>query len=70
MAKIGIAIDKWKLGIFNKALNDAGFTVKKGPGVTADTLMLSVATDNVDKLAEVIKMANEHAAYEKEKRGK
>ncbi len=70
MAKVAIAIDDWKLDIFDRALTDAGFTFVKGPDVTPDTLLLSVETKFVDNLAAVIKFANERAAYEKEKRGK
>lgn len=69
-AKVGIAIDAWKFDIFNKALTDAGFTFVKHPGVTADTLLLSVKTEFPGMLADTIKFANDRAAYEKEKRGK
>jgi len=69
MAKTAIAIDDWKLDIFDKALTDAGYTYVKNPGVTRDTLLLSVETDNIPRLAQVVKMANEKAAIEKTRMG-
>lgn len=67
MAKIGIGIDDWKLDIFDKALKDAGYTYVENQGVTRDTLLLSVETDDVNRLGQVVKLANERAALEKGK---
>lgn len=59
--KIGIVIDDWKIIIFDRRLKRAGFTYEKHPGVTADSLMLVVITDEKTKLAKVIKEANTEA---------
>ena len=67
--KAGIAIDAWKLDIFTKRLTDAGYTFERGPGLVADTLMLYVITDDLPKLAVVVKEANTQCAREK-KRGR
>ena len=59
--KIAIVIDDWKIIIFDRRLKKAGFIYKKHPGVTADSLMLVVITDEKTKLAKVIKEANTEA---------
>ena len=38
--RVGIAIDRWKLPIFNKHLAAAGLKHSSGPGVTDDTMLL------------------------------
>lgn len=43
---IGIAIDKWKLPIFKRNLDRAGFTFTEHPGLTPDMLLLKVVTNN------------------------
>ncbi len=69
MAKIAICIDDWKLDIFTKTLNAAEFMFTTHPGVTDDTLTLSVETSEVERLTIVINTAQERAALEKHKRG-
>lgn len=44
-----VCIDFWKLDIFSEELHKAGYTFTKNPGVTPDTLTLSVSyTDMAD----------------------
>jgi len=58
MSTCGIAIDAWKLPIFKRVLTNAGYTFTKNPGLTADTLLLKVKTDNILALKTVIEKAN------------
>ena len=60
--KAGIAIDAWKLPIFERHLTQAGYAFEQGPGLTADTLLLSVTTDAVYALSVVLRAANTEAA--------
>jgi len=55
--KIGIAIDSWKLPIFHAHLTTSGFIYEKNPGVM-DSLLLTVHTENKDKLMLVVQSAN------------
>lgn len=43
----GIAIDQWKLPVFERRLTAAHFAYEICPGVTADTLLLRVTTDDL-----------------------
>ena len=60
--KIAIAIDDWKLPIFERHLAQAGYAYTKGPGVTADTRLLTVRTENAEALETVVRAANTEAA--------
>ena len=60
--KIGIAIDGYKLNTFTKHLSVAGYTFNKSPGLTGDTLLLTVETHDKDALEKVIRAANTEAA--------
>jgi len=60
--KAGIAIDDWKLPIFERHLTQAGHSYEKGPGVTKDTLLLTVVADDMKALEKVVRAANEEAA--------
>lgn len=60
--KAAIVIDDWKLPIFERRLVHAGYSYMKHPGVTNDTLTLSVITDDVKALAKVVRAANAEAA--------
>jgi hypothetical protein len=62
MKKVAIAIDDWKLAIFARRLSAAGYPYEKGAGVTPDTLMLYVKTENVEALEHVVRAANAEAA--------
>jgi hypothetical protein len=60
--KAGIAIDNWKLPIFDRHLTQAGYTYKKGPGLTKCTMFLQVKTDDPKALEIVVRAANTEAA--------
>lgn len=53
----GVAIDKWKLSIFKKHLDEAGFKYTEHPGVTKDTLLLKVETVSAGALQPTIEKA-------------
>lgn len=61
MSTAGIAIDNWKLPIFERHLSQSGYTFEKCP-FTVDTMLLTVKTTNIEALAHVIKKANTEAA--------
>lgn len=59
--RVGIAIDPWKLPIFERHLKQSGYlfeTVKAHD----DMMLLKVETENVPALVIVIKAANSEAA--------
>ena len=60
--KAAIAIDTWKLPIFERRLKQNGYTYTQSKGVTDDTMLLYVRTDNVMALETVIREANIEAA--------
>ena len=64
----GIAIDSWKESIFEHRLKAAGYDFTKGPGVTEDTLMLKVTTNDPKSLYDVVRAANQEAARVKGQR--
>lgn len=63
--KAAIVIDDWKLPIFERRLSQAGYAYEKGPGVTDDTLVLTVETGDVKALETVVRAANTEAATKK-----
>lgn len=67
MKTAGVAIDDWKLEIFKRHLDAAGYTYTVHPGLTSDTLLLKVPCEWAHKLMPVIKAANDEAAQTKEK---
>lgn len=62
--RAGVAIDSWKLSIFEKHLTEAGYTYETRPGVTSDSLMLHVVVDNssLHDLHKAVLAANTEAA--------
>lgn len=62
MQKAAIVIDGWKLSIFERHLTQVGYSYEKGPGITADTLLITVKTENIEALGIVVKAANTEAA--------
>lgn len=58
----GIVIDDWKLSIFERHLSAAGYNYTTGSGVTEDTLLLKVKTENMKALEVVVRAANDEAA--------
>lgn len=60
--KAGIALDNWKFSIFERRLTQAGYSFKRTDGLTKDAMILTVETDNLEALHEVLKSANTEAA--------
>jgi hypothetical protein len=52
--KASIAVDNWKLPVFRRRLTEAGYEYKDAGGFTADTTILTVETDNMLKLKQVL----------------
>jgi hypothetical protein len=59
--KIAIAIDNWKLPIFDRHLSQAGYTYAQVP-FTDGTMLLKAETTNAQALAQVTLAANTEAA--------
>lgn len=62
MKKAAIAIDDWKLSIFERCLEQAGYQFKNAGLFTTGTLILQVETTNLVALGVVVKAANDEAA--------
>ena len=62
MSKAAIAIDSWKLPIFERHLAQAGYQFDNAGTFVAGTLILKVDTDNLVALAGVVRAANTEAA--------
>lgn len=60
--KAGIAVDAWKLPIFERHLRQAGYAFENSGKLTAGTLLLRVDTTNLVALGEVLMAANTEAA--------
>lgn len=57
MITAGIAIERWKLPVFQKNLKDNGYSWTEHPGLTADTMLLKVQTEYPGVLAPVVEKA-------------
>jgi len=53
--KAGIVVDDWKLPVFRERLTAAGFTYTDAGGLTHNTTVLTVVTDDVSRLGDVVK---------------
>ena len=64
MKTAGIVIDAWKLDIFQRHLEKAGYVADVGPGLTPDTLLLRIQFDEEQSAAaaKVVRAANDEAA--------
>jgi hypothetical protein len=62
MKTAGVFIDDWKLPVFKRHLDKAGYNYEVRPGLTEDTLKLMVKFEWVSKLQPVIEAANEECA--------
>lgn len=62
MPKAAVAIDNWKLPIFERHLQQAGYSFERTDGLTEDAMILTVTTENLVALGEVVKAANTEAA--------
>lgn len=57
----GVAIDKYKLPVFKKHLDGAGYTFTESPGLSPETLILKVPYKWVHELKSIIEAANKEA---------
>lgn len=57
MKTAGIAIDNWKLEIFRKHLDEAGYSYTEHPGLTPEAMILKVKTERLAPLQRVIERA-------------
>lgn len=60
--KAAIVIDPWKLKIFERRLKAGGFEWGQHDGPIKNTILLTVETDETEKLARVVKAANDECA--------
>lgn len=63
--KAAIVLDKWKLQIFKRFLDAAGYRYTEHQGVTPETLTLRVEYQWVHELQPIIEAANEECANAK-----
>lgn len=64
MKTAGIAIDAWKLPVFKRHLDTAGYAYTEHPGLTANTLFLKVKADFVAPLQKVVEAAQKECRSE------
>lgn len=55
MMTVGVAIDDWKLPLFQTELDKEGYKYSKHNALTPNTLLLKVETEAVGKLKSIIK---------------
>ncbi len=60
--KAAIAIDPWKLSIFERHLTQAGYTFTNAGNISPEALLLRVDTTNLEALGVVLEAANTEAA--------
>lgn len=65
MKTAAVVIDDWKLIIFKKHLDKAGFTYTEHNGPTPGCITLSVKTETAEKLQPVVQDAYNDAARSK-----
>ena len=65
MKTAAVFLDSWKLSIFKKHLDAAGYSYTEQPGVTTDTLTLHVKYEWVANLKPIIEAANQECANAK-----
>ncbi len=65
MSTGAVFIDSWKLPIFRKHLDAAGYSYTEHPGITANTLTLRVKYKWVANLKPIIEAANKECANAK-----
>lgn len=62
IVRAGIALDRWKLEIFERHLRDGGYAWENAGELPGGCLLLTVETENVETLGVVVKAANDEAA--------
>ncbi len=65
--KAGIAVDDWKLPVFRQRLTEAGFTYTDAGGLTHNTTVLTVVTDDVSRLGDVVKACQRECSQQRNK---
>ena len=65
MKTAAIVIDDWKLLIFKKTLDAEGYVYTEHKGISRDSIILKVKTDDISKLHEVVNKMNQDAANSK-----
>jgi hypothetical protein len=60
--KVGVVIDSWKLQIFIRHLESAGYSWTQHDGLYPDTLILVVICDSKKDIHKIIKAANDECA--------
>ncbi len=60
--KAAVLIDDYKVQFFEENLKAAGFTWTKSKGLTKDTTMLTVVTDEAQRLGQLILKLNKEFA--------
>lgn len=63
--KAGIVVDDWKLPVFRKRLTEAGYEYTDAGGLTHNTTVLTVETDNMLKLKSVIEKCQRECARQR-----
>ena len=58
----GVVIDAWKLPVFKRHLDAAGYQYTEHPGITSDTLTLRVGYKLVAEIKPIIEAANSECA--------
>lgn len=68
MMKIGIALDGYKLPLFEQELTGYGYEYTVGNGITPNTILITVevGTADVPQLAKHVKIINTRAQKEKD----
>ena len=65
MARVAVAIDDWKQEIFERELAAAGFSYNTGPGVTPDSRLITVITEDHDKLEATVRRCQQICANQR-----
>ena len=65
MIKIGIAIDPWKLKIFKKVFDEAGYTYDVKEGASMTVLRVDIEAEDTSKLQPIVAKANNIAKNSK-----
>ena len=63
MKKAAVAVDAWKVSLFEGLLSEEGYTFSTGPGVTPDTRFISVEYEEGDlaRLGDVVERCERRA---------
>lgn len=61
----GLVIDNWKVKIFRKHLDKAGFSYKEAGHLTEEQLVIHVDVDDPDKLVPIVVAAEEECRRSK-----